>query len=687
MALQDLLLQLGSKAIPAVKDLLVNTGKKQATAKTAPVPSSSGLSDEKRTKADEILKSKGLSIEKKSKAEEILKARGLALPNAKPVVEAMPQPKPLIEVMNENKQQNNNDFLGNLGKNILNAPGQMVGAMSDVLTGKGAEKIKAAEKKYGEDLSSGKEKPILGTEGGAEGIASKILGEGARFGSSAIGGLLEGGGNLINTAYDVATPFSDEGGMKPGNFLTGAGQSMKGLGSLISGVPQDSISGELGNFIGELESIKSPSGLASELIGGANKSKLAIGSLLRGEKILEGSSAAKKGGEGVNTVEKVLNKVPKLLENITKGTAKNAVDTALFTGASEGKLPTKEELAAGVLIGNVMDAFGGILKDAGKTGYQKAIKLFSGKEESVATLARKTAEAIEEGFTGGKDPMKYAELADNKIASYSQAVQNEMKAKNVSFGQDFLKGINQQIEKIQKVLPEKAKYMKSELNRFLGTSYEKDLNTVVKKIDNTTKNLAGYEESLALAKKKGNVAGINKIEASIRNERMALEKLTEKQAYLTDLIPKVKKDSFDLFDFQRIRQIAADKNPSIVSGVTAPSARDQAANELWLLMRDESENYLNKVLPELKDVNSRLNVAYRIKDAMTPYLKNAEAAMKKGTNLAGFMYNRGNDLQQLLSKTAVRKTLTDGTKAVQKTIGQGLEGLSGLIAPKTEAKK
>lgn len=679
MALQDLLLQFGTKAVPAVKDMLVNAGKKQSSTKAVQAPATS-LTNDKKAKADEILKSKGLSIDKKNKAEEILKAKNLSLPNGSGQPSEMPQPRPLIEVMNENKPQND-DILARFGQNLLNAPGNMASAMSDVLTGKGAEKIKIAEKKYGEDLKSGKEKPLLGADSGAEAVLSRILGEGGRFASSGIGGFLEGAGNLVNTAYDIATPFSDEGGMKPGNILTGAGQSVKGLGSLASGVPQDSVSGEIGNFIGELESIKNPSGLISEVVGGANKGKTAIGSLLRGQKLLEGASSAKKGGELTVTAEKLLNKVPKILEGITKGTIKNAADTALFTSASEGRLPNKEEMAAGVLVGNVMDAFGGFLKNAGKNSYQKAIKLFSGKEESVDTLARKTREAIEEGFTGGKDPLSYAELADNKIASYSQAVQNAMKEKNVVFGKEFLYGIENKINEIQKALPEKAKYMKNELNRFLGKSYEKDLATVKQKIENTTKNLSGYEESLILAKKKGNVAGINKIESSIRNENMALGKLIEKEAYLTDLIPKVKKDAFDLFDFQKIRQIAADKNPNIIAGVTAPSARDAAANELWLLMRDEAEGYLNKVLPELKDVNSRLNVAYRIKDAMTPYLKNAEAIMKKGTNLAGFMYNRGADLQSLLGKSAARTVLTDTTKKVQSAVGQGLQGLSGLISP------
>lgn len=553
------------------------------------------------------------------------------------------------------------DFLGEFGKNLYNAPGKMVSEMGNVISGQSAKNIEEANKKYGEDLKSGKEKPWY-TENKEEPVSNllkKIGGESMRALPSIVGGALEGTGNLINTGYDLANPMMtpEQKKFKPGNILTGAGQSAKGLGTLISGVPQESATGELSSFAGELAPISGPSSKVSSLLKGGEKVKTVLGSLLRGKKILEGSKMALEGGEAVNLGEKVLNALPNLVKAVGKSSIKGAADTVLYTGASEGRLPNPTELTTGTLASNALDIFGAGLQKLGKSKYRKAVSLFSGNNEGIDTLNRKTGEAIEEGFTGGKDPAVYSELADRKIASYSKAVQDEMSKNNVKFGTTFIDNIKSKIEELQKNLPEKAKHMQDALDRFMGKSYKEDLDLINTKVSNLNKNLAGYEQSLEIAKKKGNIGSINKIESSVRNEAVTLGQLKKQQSYLTDLLPKVTKDGFDLFDLQKIRQIAAEKNPNIVAGITAPSVKEAAENELWMLMRDESEKYLNNALPHLKDINSRLNVAYRIKDSVTPFLKDTTKEMKKGTTFAGQLYNRGKDLQKFTTKILARKGL------------------------------
>lgn len=637
-------------------------------------PSAPELSDAKR---DEMRKLAGIKVDRTDEMRAMLEE------SSQP-----PKPRPLSEVMGEQK-----GFLQKFGENLAAAPGQMLGSMADVLSGKAAEKISEAEKRYAADVKSGKEAALFpeSAENWWANAALQGTKELTRAGISGVGGVVKGAGGLANlvTQSVAELPFmslpenlrpklSGEGFML-GNPLLGLGESIQTLGTGISGVPQDSISGELGEFAGEMLAARKPSRAAlsafTKMIKSTEKGEAALGSLIRGRKILEGSATAKQGGVVMNRIEQAANFFPKFLRNRLRDSLTGAADTVLYTGVTEGRKPTTAELAAGTLVNNVMGIFGGVLVKKGGEAYRKAIKMFSGKEENVETLARKTEEAMQEGFFKGKNPEKYLELADEKIASYSQEVNKALKESNKSFGKEFFDNVKSKIEEVYKHSPEKAKLLDKALDAYTGKKYVDDIKLLSKKINNATQTIDEYKQSLAalFAKPaaKRSVGQVNKITSSIRNEELALQRLQEKRDQAVEIVKKTAKGELDLFDLVKAKQLAADWNKQIVSGRAGASAKDAASGEIWMILRDESEKYLNKVLPHLKDVNSRLNVAFRIKDAVSPYIKEADLVMKRSPALAEGMYRTGQFLESPFAKQLGRGTVFRTDDVV--------EGAKGLV--------
>lgn len=582
--------------------------------------------------------------------------------------QSKPQPKPLIQLRQEQqaqfqmpKNESTGDFVSRFGKNLLNTPGQLVGGIGDIVTGKAGEKIKTAQDRYVADVKAGYEEPLIkGVSGevtqmlaGALGEAPRIAGHFADFAKSAI--------PVINQLPNI-------------NPTTNAlGDAIEGTGTAVTGVPKESASGEIGRTATAITSLFAPSKAiesATELIPGLQKAERGLGSLWRGKKILEGSSTITEGGPIINRTEKILNFTEKALKGWARSSIKGAADTALYTGATEGRAPKADELAMGVAIGNVADMIGGFFKKNATDTYRKSINLFSGNNETPETLVKKSQQAIEEGFTGGKNPEKYRQLASEKISSYGKVVDDEMKKNGITFGDEFYNQAYADIASMEKYDPAQSKVMRDALDEISGKAHIKKMTELDSQIAEVGQGLEELSQSAEYLsnQKKPSIISINKNKSAIRSKHAEIERLMKKRIEVAR-VAEVTSNPKNLEDLRRIKQIAAERNPSIVGGISAPSAKDAAVNKVWMMLRDNAETYLNKQIPHLADINGRLNVAYRVMDAVEPYVKAADS-LKKGSKLVEAKYFTGQALQSSPVKTSLRRLLLKNYKTAKDISGK-----------------
>jgi hypothetical protein len=621
------------------------------------------------------------------------------------------QPKSMLEVMTQDKKATGAEPipparpdtmnpLQAFGKNLWEAPGKLAGEVGDAFSGKTAGKINKLnqqladeEKAKGTDKSGDWGAELNQVLAGAAGATASMIPNAAAYVGDALYKPIGDAQKTVATAFGKTPEEVEQAGKNPvseglRNFGDAFQGAVESTGTLETGIPKESVSGNIGRIASLILGTGKLSGGLSKFVDeavkvGGSAEKL-MGSIARGEKLIKAEGGV---GYGARTAEKVANALESTVRGWLKSSGKAAVETELFTGLSEGRKAKGEELMTGILLGNTLDAFGGIFKDYGAKAFNKAIDLFrgKGKEEGFNQfVARKLYTAIDEGFTGGTDPLSYRKLADEKIASYSAAVDNFLNQNNIRIdSKEFFDNVGKKIDDLERSgLFQKAKTMKEELGRLTGSGSTQEVGYLTKEINNLKNSIESFTKNRA--KKIAEGEAKNKtLSTAFEDEAIATKTLNleKKQNQLAEImrITELGKENMENLDLEALRnwkRIAAEKNKGVVSGKTATDAQSEAKNELWMLVRDEAEDYLNKVAPGLKDVNNRLNVAYRVLDVLDAL--EFGGALKQGTRRAEAAFDLGNLLQGTAAKTGARMGV-QGNEQAENTVDAVKSGIPNVI--------
>ncbi len=594
------------------------------------------------------------------------------------------------------KPQQQDDFLGRLWQNTVNAPAGVIGAMGDVLSGKAGADVDKAYNKLNQDMSEGKvDIKTMGKTAFGDNIVGQLadtaFGGAQLLGNIGLGGL-EGVGNLAD--FGTETLLGGNEALSIGKkIIKPTVSAARGLSSLATGVKQNDLPSQLTSFTGQMAAgsgaaniaLKGATKLVSsipQLANIANKSKNLFeitgwGSKLKAGGVMSGNVIATKNPANIaNIGTKALNTAEKFLKTFVKNTPKNATQ-ALFSDPATGRDITPETLTAGIIVGNLLDGIGGtLIRSAGKQ-YSKAVDGFvgeSGSAESLKTAQQKSLLALEEGYTGGRDPESYIELAQNNINNYSQRVTQELAKDSTDYSKQFIEGIKNKIDEIRIKDPADAAIMDKTFERLIGETAKEQVQTLSTSLKNEINALSSMQAALEAAKKQ---AGknfnptkygqlITNIEKKATEQIPALRKsleIAQKEAAATGAQP------FTLLKIKEIMSTAAEKNAAIVSGQAAASAKDAAANKLYLLARDEGSEFINKAFPQIKDINDRLNVAYRIKSALTPVAKKGDI-IKRGTKRQSAKYQTGKAIKSNATKY--------GARGLADLVNFGQKGIQGI---------
>lgn len=434
------------------------------------------------------------------------------------------------------------------------------------------------------------------------------------------------------------------------------------------------------------------------------ESKTGLGTLVKGERLLAGKSGAY--GSVKNRIENAINAAPEMLKTFTKKTISNVADTTAVLALTEKRAPTKEELLIGRLIGGAMDVVGKTLEKTGINLFNRAYNMFQGAGENeniVKTTVEKLKTAFDEGYAVPSTAEQKFKKAVTKIATYGGIIKKEIEKSGKKFEPNvFFQNIYKKLDGMERTNPVFVAEAKRLIDKLSGKELQDkmfdlkikigDLNKVVEgaekssgtKIHNYEIDARKYYDKLIKWKKSGSnplkepkmpdVAAKNYTRGVVDNSLRNIQALTIELSALEKQYAKASQP-ITMPNIAEWKSIAADMNPRVVGGIVGETAADAASRKAWMMVRDETETYLNSLAPGIKDINNRLNVAYRMKDLAREFLANPDKKVR-GTGLAEASKSLGDLLQGALPQQATKYGVIKTGEGAQ----GALEGLGNLAS-------